>query len=125
MEIILHAGAKTTHRVRKEIHDSKESIAALAKRYGINFKTVIKWRKRPNVNDLKSGPKKIRSALTDKEQAIVCEFRRVSQLPLDDVFAALHEQIPALTRSNLHRCLQRNGLSRLKGNATATPKRKK
>ncbi|MDR3117710.1 MAG: hypothetical protein LBT98_04075 [Puniceicoccales bacterium] len=82
MGIILHAGAMTTHRVRKEIHDSKESITALAKRYGINFKTVIKWRKRLNVNDLKYGPKKVKSALTDKEQAIVCEFRRVSQLPL-------------------------------------------
>jgi hypothetical protein len=28
-------------------------------------------------------------------------------LPLDDVFVALKDVIPALTRSNLHRCLDR------------------
>ena len=34
-------------------------------------------------------------------------------LPLDDVMGCLHERIPTLTRSSLHRCLQRNGISRL------------
>ena len=31
------------------------------------------------------------------------EFRRVSKLPLDDVYVALKDQIPELSRSNLHR----------------------
>jgi RNA-directed DNA polymerase len=52
MGIVLHAGAKTTHRARKEIHDSKESITTLAKRYGVNHKTIIKWRKRATIDDL-------------------------------------------------------------------------
>jgi hypothetical protein len=34
-------------------------------------------------------------------------------LPLDDVYIALKDVIPHLTRSNLHRCLQRHGISRL------------
>jgi IS30 family transposase len=34
-------------------------------------------------------------------------------LPLDDVYVALKDVIPHLTRSSLHRCLQRHGISRL------------
>jgi len=34
-------------------------------------------------------------------------------LPLDDCLYALQPTIPHLTRSSLHRCLQRNGISRL------------
>ena len=29
------------YRIRKEIQESEESIAALAKKYNINFKTVL------------------------------------------------------------------------------------
>jgi len=34
-------------------------------------------------------------------------------LPLDDCLYALQASIPHLTRSSLHRCLQRHGISRL------------
>ncbi len=34
-------------------------------------------------------------------------------LPLDDCFYALQATIPHLTRSSLHRCLERHGISRL------------
>jgi hypothetical protein len=87
----------------------KKSIATLAARYGVNFKTILKWKHREGVVDHKSGPKKVRSSLSEMDQAVVCEFRRVTKLPLDDVFIALKDKIPALTRSNLHRCLQKNG----------------
>nr|MBL0687258.1 transposase family protein [Sulfurospirillum sp.] len=63
--------------------------------------------------DKRSGPIKPKSILTDKEQAIICEFRRVTKLPLDDVLVALKKQIPNLSRSNLYRCLKRNGLNTL------------
>jgi transposase-like protein len=36
-----------------------------------------------------------------------------SRLRLDDVYIALKDVIPHLTRSSLHRCLQRHGISRL------------
>ena len=42
MSIILHPCAKTTPRIRKEIQESNETILALAKRYNINHKTVLK-----------------------------------------------------------------------------------
>lgn len=108
---ILHANAKTTPRIRKEIQESLESAPKLAKRYNLNVKTVLKWKKAQSVEDKRSGPIQPKSVLSSTEQQVICEFRRVSKLPLDDVYSALKDKIPALTRSNLYRCLKRHGLN--------------
>ena len=72
------------------------------------------WRKRATVEDLKTGPKAPHSTtLTEAEEAMVVAFRRHTLLPLDDCLYALQPSIPHLTRSALHRCLQRHGISRL------------
>ena len=114
MGSIQHANAKTTIRVRKEIQESKESIAALAQRFSLNPKTVLKWRHAGRVEDAKSGPTNPRSkVLTALEEQIICEFRRVTKFPLDDVLLALRDKIPALKRGNLLSCLKRHGLNRL------------
>ncbi|PJN92385.1 IS481 family transposase, partial [Amaricoccus sp. HAR-UPW-R2A-40] len=47
-----HGCATTTAAVRRAIQHSQESLRALAKRYGINQKTVAKWKKRTSVADL-------------------------------------------------------------------------
>jgi DNA-binding transcriptional regulator YhcF (GntR family) len=39
---ILHRSAKTAASVRRAIQDSQESLRSLAKRHGVNQKTVIK-----------------------------------------------------------------------------------
>ena len=44
---------------------------------------------------------------------MVAAFRRHALLPLDDCLYALKASIPHLTRSALHRCFQRPGISRL------------
>ena len=44
---------------------------------------------------------------------MVVAFRRHALLPLDDCLHALQATIPHLTRSSLHRCFQRHGISRL------------
>ena len=44
---------------------------------------------------------------------MVVPFRKHTLLPLDDCLYALQATIPHLTRSSLHRCLQRHGISRL------------
>jgi hypothetical protein len=60
------------------------------------------------------GPKAIHSTvLTPEEEAMVVAFRRHTLLPLDDRFYALQPTIPHLTRSSLHGCFQRHGISRL------------
>ena len=56
------------------------------------------------------GPKEARSTvLTPLEEAAVVAFRKQTLLPLDDVLFALQPQIPSLTRSSLHRLLERHG----------------
>ena len=93
---------------------------------GINPKTVAKWRKRQTVEDRKTGPKEPRSTvLSEEEQAMIVAFRRHTLLPLDDCLYALQPSIPHLTRSSLHRCLQRHGISRLPDVEGDKPKRQK
>ena len=46
MASVLHGSARTTPRVRAELQASKESTRTLAARYGVNPKTVAKWKKR-------------------------------------------------------------------------------
>ena len=60
------------------------------------------------------GPKNPRStSLSVEEEAVCVAFRRHTLLPLDDCLYALQATIPQLTRSSLHRVLQRHGISRL------------
>ena len=111
---VLHGCATTTEAVRQAIQHSQESLRALAKRYGINPKTVAKWKNRGSVSDRPTGPKEAKSTvLSIEDEAIVVAFRRHTLLPLDDCLYALQATIPHLTRSSLHRCLQRHGISRL------------
>jgi transposase InsO family protein len=111
---VLHGSATTTEAIRRAIQHSQESLRALSKRYGINQKTVAKWRKRTSVADVSTGPKTPSSTvLTIEEEAVIVAFRRHTLLPLDDCLYALQPTIPNLTRSSLHRCLQRHGVSRL------------
>jgi transposase InsO family protein len=72
------------------------------------------------------GPSRPRSTvLTEAEEAIVVEFRRRALLPLDDVLGCLRGAIPTLTRSALHRCLRRHGISRLPRDDEKASKRKR
>ena len=111
---VLHGSATTTEAIRRAIQRSQESLRTLAMRHGINPKTVAKWRKRSFVADLPTGPKQPSSTvLSIEEEAVVVAFRRHTLLPLDDCLYALQPTIPHLTRSSLHRCLKRHGISRL------------
>ena len=81
------------------------------KRYGISPTTVQKWRKRATTADAQMGPKEPRSTvLAPEEEAIIVAFRRHTLLPLDDCLYGLQPTIPHLTRSSLHRCLERHGV---------------
>lgn len=111
---VLHGSARTTAAVRRAIQQSQESLIILASRYGINPKPVAKWKRRTSVHDLPTGPQHAKSTiLSSEEEAIIVAFRQQTLLPLDDCLYALQATIPHLTRSSLHRCLQRHGVSRL------------
>ena len=121
---VLHGSARTTAAVRRAIQHSQESLRVLARRHGINPKTVSKWKKRGSVADRPTGPKQPKSTvLTLEEEAIIVAFRRHTLLPLDDCLYALQATIPHLTRSSLHRCLQRHGIARLPDTDGDKPRR--
>src|ERR1700675_2670832 len=123
---VLHGSATTTEAIRRTIQHSQASLRALAQRYGINPKTVAKWKKRGSVADLPTGPREPKSTvLSIGEEAIVIAFRRHTLLPLDDCLYALQATIPHLTRSSLHLCLQRHGISRLPQVEGDTPNKRK
>ena len=111
---VLHGSATTTHAIRSAIQRSKAPLKELAAQYGLNHKTVAKWRKRTFVHDAAMGPRTPRSTvLSLEEEALVIAFRKHTLLALDDCLYALQATIPRLTRSSLHRCLKRHGISRL------------
>jgi transposase InsO family protein len=119
-------GAPRGQRRSVERQHSQASLRALAKRYGINQKTVAKWKKRISVADLPTGPREARSTvLSLEEEAVIVAFRRYTLLPLDDCLFALQPTIPNLTRSSLHRCLQRHGSGRLRDVEGDRPAKKK
>ncbi len=121
---VLHGSARTTAAVRRAIQHSQESLRALAGRYGVNPKTIAKWRARASVADQRTGPKDPRSTvLSPEDEAIIVAFRRHTLLALDDCLYALQATLPHLTRSSLHRCLQRHGISRLPDTDGDTPPR--
>lgn len=123
---VLHGSASTTAAIRRAIQNSQESLRVLAKRHGVNPKTVAKWRKRSSTADVRPGPKDAHSTvLSIEEEAVIVAFRKHTLLPLDDCLYALQASIPHLTRSSLHRCLQRHDISRLPEVEGNKPKRGK
>lgn len=110
----MHGSATTTTATRRAIQTSGLSIRKLADRYGVNPKTIVKWKARSSVRDLPMGPRKARQrALTPTEEATCVAFRIQAMLPLDDCLYALQLMFPHLTRSTLHRLFQRHDIHRL------------
>ncbi|KMO28562.1 integrase [Methylobacterium aquaticum] len=121
---VLHSSARTTPRIRAELQASKESSRSLTAQYGLNPKTVAKWRKRTVTTDAPMELTPGSTVLTPAEEATVVEFRRRTLLPLDDIFGCLRDTIPHLSRSALHRCLQRHTISRLPAAETAQTRKR-
>jgi hypothetical protein len=119
-----HPCARTTARIRRRIRSSPESTRALAARYGINRKTVLKWRHRSATEDAPCGRarERVSTVLSTEQEAIIVGFRKSSLLPLDDCLYALKPHIPHLTRASLHRCLVRHHVGRLPRALRTAPK---
>src|SRR5215203_2351002 len=104
---VLHGSARTTLRVRAELQASKEATRALAAQYGLNPKTVAKWRKRTTTAQPMGPTRPHSTVLSDVEEAVVVAFRRRTLLPLDDGLGCLRESFGILSRSALHRSMPR------------------
>jgi len=117
-----HSCATTTPRVRRAIQASEETNIVLAKRHGVNRKTIAKWKAREFISDERMGPKNPRSTLlTLEDEAIILAYRWRTRLALDDAHFRLRRLMPKLSRSTLYRCLKRRGLSRIGPTATWPP----
>lgn len=121
---VLHGSATTTHTIRTAIQRSKAPLKDLTVQYGLNQKPVAKWRKRSFVHDAPMGPVP-RSTIRDRGGGGGGCVPAAYVAALDDCLYALQFTIPHLTRSSLHRCLQRHGIGRLANVEGDRPARKK
>jgi len=112
MDLKLHANATTTPRIRAYIQKSGASDSALARELGVHPRTVARWKARRDVGDRSTRPHRLATTMTEWEEALIVELRRSLALPLDDIVEAMRRCInPKLSRSAIHRCLQRHGIS--------------
>ncbi len=74
---VLHGSATTTEAVRRAIQHSQESLRTLARRHGINPKTVAKWKGRDTVADQPTGPREPRSSVL----SVVAAFLSLEEAP--------------------------------------------
>ena len=89
--------------------------AELAEKYGIHRHTVAKWRKSTSIEDASSRPKHLCTTLDETQEEVVVTLRKMLLLPLDDLLVVVKKFIESkLSRSALHRCLVRHGVSNLK-----------
>ena len=113
MELSLHANATTTPKTRAYIQRSRAPAARLAEELGVSETTIRRWRGRTTVSDRSHTPKRLAVSLSPVEEALVCELRSRLRLPLDDIVEVMRRCLRAtLSRSAIHRCLVRHGLSR-------------
>src|SRR3954465_12732296 len=112
--LAIHPDARTAPAVRAEIARSSEPSGVLAKRYGVSTETVRKWRKRgpAECRDRSSRPRKLPWKASEEERAVVCELRRATGFPLDDLTFVVRHFLPHPGRDNVCRILKAAGLSR-------------
>ncbi len=80
---MFHARAKTTPKVRRKMQKHQKSLMTLAKRYGVNLKTIAKWRKIDFVHDAPTGQKFVHAKnLTEIEETVTSRKFRTKSAPI-------------------------------------------
>jgi len=113
MQISQHKNAKTTLAIRKEIQESSDSIADLAKRFSLSPRTVKKWRSRNFTTDVSSRPHKLQTKLSESEEWRICFERKQFKKSMYDITDTLLPELPSVNDMQVYRCLRRNGLEKL------------
>jgi transposase len=110
--LAIHPNARTTPAVRAEIARSRERAGVLAERHGVPAETVRKWRRRgpEDCRDRSSRPHRLPWKASEEERAVVCELRRATGFPLDDLAFVVRHFLPHLDRDNVYRILKAAGL---------------
>src|ERR671917_248244 len=110
----IHPNARTTPATHAEIARSSEPTGILARRYGVSTETIRKWRQRgvAECRDRSSRPRELPWKASEEERAVVCELRRATGFPLDELPLVVPHSLPPLDRDNVYRILKAAGLSR-------------
>jgi transposase len=96
MAIRLHGSARTMPRIRAELQLATGSHRSLSKLYGINPKTVAKWRARTSVLDEPMGPRDRASQhLSQEQEHLAIALRNQGHPSLDDLMGQLLETASA------------------------------
>jgi transposase-like protein len=112
MMMRLHKLATTTPAKRAYIQKSKATAGALVRELGVSYRTIARWRSRDSVADRSHRPHRLATNLTPEEERLAVELRQSLALSLDDIVEVLQRCVnPKLSRSGIHRCLQRYGVS--------------
>jgi transposase InsO family protein len=112
MLVKLHANATTTPKTRAYIQASHASTAELVRELGVSERTIRRWRNREDIADRATTPHRLATDFTAEEEEIAVELRTRLGLSLDDVLEVMQRCLrPTLSRSALHRCLKRHGVS--------------
>ena len=107
MLIRLHGNATATPAKRAYIYQNRHRpTAELQRELGLGYRTVVRWKERPDGQDGSSRPHRMHASLADWQEKLVVELRTTMLLPLDDLLAVVRKVMkPTLTRSALNRCL--------------------
>jgi hypothetical protein len=108
-----HSNAKTNQHVRAAIQSSTLKNIELAENFGVNVKTIAKYKKRTFTVDKSSKPNQIHYRLTELEKEIIIIVRRATWMELDDIVDTVSLQIPSANRSNLYLTLLAKGINRV------------
>ncbi len=112
MQVRLHANATTTPKTRAYIQASTASVAELAEELGVSETTIRRWKPRTTLTDRPHVAHRLAISLTPTEERLVAELRTSLALPLDDIVEVMRRCLnPKLSRSAIHRCLKRHGVS--------------
>jgi hypothetical protein len=113
MSQIYHANAKTNQHIRAVIQSSTLKNIELAEKFGVNVKTIAKYKKRTFTVDKSSKPNQIHYRLTELEKEIITIVRKTTWMELDDIVDTVALQIPSANRSNVYRTLLSKGINRV------------
>jgi transposase-like protein len=108
-----HSNAVTNLHIRSQIKESNLTNFELANKYNTSEVTISKWKNRKILADKSSRPDNINYALNDLEQALAISLRQTTWLPLDEVWEALLEVNPEITRSTVYRLFCRTEINKV------------
>ncbi len=111
MTQVYHSNAKTNQHQRNIIQNSFCSNVELARRFGINVKTVAKHKNRNYLEDKSSRPQTIHYSLNEIQKEVIRVIRTLTWCSLDDLVDTVRSSFKQANRSNVYRTLKAQGIS--------------